>query len=219
MLSIFGLYFVSGLMQEAGWPRRQGFFRKEVLDTTILDSAIDQMIDWAAALGAGRPSLALQTIAEIFRDRDWKSEDAPSIKRFIESARTENEDGRVADVIAPRDFVLPTRFAEAGSTLDAKALKDEQMRMGLETWFLWGVLWGFANPKAFEKWYQARYGHQTENLEFMRRAGLEIEAVADFSQFLADSEELLRSYERDIGPLPAIPDKLLADAQALGRHM
>ncbi len=39
-MSIFGFYFVSGLLREAGWPKKQGFFKKEVLDTTILDSAL-----------------------------------------------------------------------------------------------------------------------------------------------------------------------------------
>lgn len=50
-MAIVGFYFVSGLLRVAGWPRKQGVFRKEVLDTAILDSAIDQMVDWAAALG------------------------------------------------------------------------------------------------------------------------------------------------------------------------
>jgi hypothetical protein len=62
-MAIFGFYFVSGLLREAGWPRKQGLFRRDVLDTTILDSAIDQMVDWAASLGAGRPALALQIVA------------------------------------------------------------------------------------------------------------------------------------------------------------
>src|SRR5689334_6584825 len=121
-MSIFGFYFVSGLLQEAGWPRRKGVFNKAVLDTAILDATIDQMIDWAASLGAGRPMLALQAIAEMFRDRDWKGDSAPSIQRFIEVAKAENESWRVTDAILPRDVVKPTRFAKTGSTLDAEAL-------------------------------------------------------------------------------------------------
>ena len=63
-MSIFGFYFVSEILREAGWPRRKGVFNSTaVIDTIILDGATDQMIDWAAALGAGRPTLALQALA------------------------------------------------------------------------------------------------------------------------------------------------------------
>jgi hypothetical protein len=78
-MSVFAFYFVSGLLREAGWPRKQGMFRTEVVDTTVLDSTVDQMIDWAAGLGACRPHLALQMIAEMFRDRDWNTSAAPNI--------------------------------------------------------------------------------------------------------------------------------------------
>jgi hypothetical protein len=218
-MSIFGFYFVSGILREAGWPKKQGIFRKEVLDSTILDSAIDEMIDWAAALGAGRPALALQTIAEIFRDRDWSSEDAPNIRKFIENVRLKNPQWSATGAIAPSEVVLPTRFTRAGPTLPAKALAESEMRLGLEHWFLEGALYGLANPEALRTWYEARYDRQTTNLGSMRQAGLEIEALPDYLQYLANCENVLRSYERDIGPLPAIPDKLIADARLLGKNL
>lgn len=172
-MSIFGFHFVTGLLQEAGWPRRKGFFNSTaVIDKFILDHTIDQMVDWAAALGAGRPKLALQTIANIFRDRDWNSVGRPDIN-FIEGARTENERWRMTDPVAPHDVVQPTRFADAdqvaggimktgpmwkGPTLDVKDFK--QLRVPLEQWFLDGVLWGLGNPTAFVTWYQAHYEDQ-----------------------------------------------------------
>ena len=56
-MSIFGVYFVVSLLREAGWPRKQGVFGGETYDTTIADAAIDEMVDWAASLGSGRPML------------------------------------------------------------------------------------------------------------------------------------------------------------------
>lgn len=235
-MSIFGFYFVSELLREAGWPRKKGRFNNTaVIDTLILDHAIDQMIDWAAALGAGRPTLALQTIAEMFGDRDWNTDGRPDIKVFIEDTRTENEGWRVTDPIAPHEIVQPMRFAGAGAhhqavegilktgpkwkgpTIPLKGFKE--FRVPLEYWYLYGLLWGLGNPKAFETWYDAHFEDRINNLEAMVQAGLEIEAPSDLAQFLADSENILRNYERDIGPLPEIPDSLLADAKALGRDV
>ena len=86
-MSIFGFYFVGSFLREAGWPRRRGMFRGESYDTAIVDAVIDQMIDWAAALGAGRPRLALQVIAEMFRDRDWEGDHAPNIKMIVDESQ------------------------------------------------------------------------------------------------------------------------------------
>ena len=235
-MSIFGFYFVSGLLRETGWPRRKGLFNSTaVIDTIVLDHAIDQMIDWAAALGAGHPTLALQTLAEMFRDRDWSSDGRPDIKVFIESASAENGSWRDTGAIAPHEIVEPTRFAGAdahrqamegiektgpkwkGPTIPVKVFKE--IRVPLEHWFLDGLLWGIGNPKAFETWYQVHYEDQISRLPLMHEAGLAVDALPDLLEFLADSEEVLRNYERDIGPLPAIPDSLLADAQALGRDV
>lgn len=232
-MSIFGVYFVTGLMREAGWPRRKGIFNSTaVFDALILDHAIDQMIDWAAALGAGRPMLALQTIANIFRDRDWTSDERPNIKLFMEEARAENENWRAGCAVAPHKVVQPTRFAGAdvhrqaaegimelgakwkAPTMDVKDFKE--LRQPLEHWFLQGVLWGLGNPGAFETWYRTHFEERTKSLDFMRQSGLAIEEPIDLPEFLADSEMILRNYERDIGPLPPIPESLLADARALG---
>ena len=43
-VSIIGFYFVSSLLHETGWPRKQGLFRRLVVDTTVVDLTIDEMI-------------------------------------------------------------------------------------------------------------------------------------------------------------------------------
>jgi len=216
-MSMFGFHFVTGLLQEVGWPRRKGLFNgTAVIDTTILDSAIDQMVDWAAALGAGRPTLALQIVAEAFRDREMQNFERRGIKILIEGGRTENERWRVTEAIAPHDIARPIefRFADNGPTIDVRGFKEN--RLSLELWFLEGLLWGIDNPRAFETWYQLHYEEQIKMLPLMRKAGVAVVEPLDLPHFLADSEEILRNYEREFGPLPAVPESLLADARALG---
>ncbi len=58
-MSLFGFYFVTSLLREMGWPRKQGLFRRVAIDSTVADGAIDQMVNWAASLGAGRPPASL----------------------------------------------------------------------------------------------------------------------------------------------------------------
>lgn len=218
-MSIFGFYFVKNLLREAGWPRKKGILRKDVVDTTILDGAIDQMVDWAAAIGAGRPKLGLQVLAEMFRDRDWTSDNAPSIQQFIDTMRLENSAWAGDVCLAPREIVDPNRFAQIGKTIDAKKLTDKQMRIALEQFCLEGLLWGFANPDAFRAWYIG-YLEDADGRRALAKAGdVNVFDPSDLSSLFDDSETILRNYEQDIGLLPEIPDRLHAEARALGRDL
>lgn len=216
-MSIVGFYFVSGLLREAGWPRKQGILKREVIDTAVLDSAMDQMIVWSAALGAGRPKLALQIIAHITRDKDWEGEDAPNIKMIIDGSREAWD--KQADA-APSAIIQPTRFAKHFGT--AMALKDySEARTGLmiEQHCLEALLWGLANAERFRSWYVSYTEHIKQQYPLMKDAALAVDSPPELPQFLEQSEDILRGYERELSPLPPIPPKLLADARAIGREL
>lgn len=216
-MSIFGYYFVKSLLRAAGWPRKQGLFKREGYDTAIMDAAIDQMVDWAASLGAGRPSLALRIIAEMFRDRNWESDGAPQIRSFIGAAR---ESWDSAPNAAPRQVVQPIRLAKAfGASISTKDFQDARLRVALEQNVLEALLWGLANPDRFATWYAGAAQRLQSSLNHMRSSGLAIDALPSMAEFFDQSEEIIRNYERDIAPLPTIPEKLLSDARALGLNV
>jgi hypothetical protein len=213
-MSIFGFYFVGNLLREAGWPRKLGLFRGEGIATDITDAAIDQMVDWAASLDAGRPSLALQMIAEMFRDRDWDGENAPEIGVFIAGARKRWDETPNA---APREVLQPTRLRKAfGAAISTKDFKDRRVSVALEGNVRNALLWGLANPERFATWYADRGQHHQSSLKEMQSAGLDVDAPPILEEFFQLSESIVRDYERDIRPLPSIADKLLSDARAVG---
>jgi len=216
-MSIFGFYFVTTVLGQAGWPRRRGLFRSEaVIDTSITDIVINQMVDWAASLGACRPRLALQVIALMFRDRDWEGENAPKILVFINESKDEwNARGNEA----PHDIVDPFKLSKHGKMIPSKVLKRDTVRTGLEQLCLDGLLWGLANPDRFKTWYESSEKSQRDQLPLMQSAGLAVDSVTTLSEFLKDGQQMLKCYETEVAALPAIPPRLLADARALGREI
>jgi hypothetical protein len=213
-MSVLGLYFVNGLMRATGWPKKQGFLGKQVIDVLVLDSAIDEMINWGAGLGAGRPKRALQIYVAIGLDRGWDVEHPPSIEKFIDAFKKDNEIWRSPDGVAPRDVVNPYRFAtDSGSTVNAKVLTNHSAN--LEAWLLQSLLWGFENPGAFEAWYRNRFDPKISDL--MRGGGIDLGPQPDLPQYLANGEEALRNYERKVQLLPEVPEMMLADAKAYRR--
>lgn len=185
-MSIFGFYYVTTILKQAGWPKRRGLFNSEaIVDTLIADATIDQMIDWSAALGACRPKLALQVIAWIYKDKNWEGENAPRIVDFINKAKDIwNARGNKS----PHDIIEPFKLSKHfGKTIRSKDLKDNRIRTALELVCLEGLLWGLANPDRFKSWYESHYKNLKEKLPLMQKAGLEEEKVDEISEKISRS--------------------------------
>lgn len=214
MSSIFGFYFVFGLLEHMGWPRRRSLFNSTaIVDSLILDSTIDQMIDWAASIGACKPDLALRIIATTFRGNDWNSEDSFNLLKAInDSEKSWKGRGNTN----PRDIVKPIRFSKIQKVVRAKQLKDESIKTTLEQYFLEGLIWGLINSNSFKKYFETDEKRRKDNLTFYKEAGLDVDYAQTLNQFIREGEEIIVGYEKDIRPLSLIPEKLLNDVLSLG---
>jgi hypothetical protein len=214
-VSIIGFYFFTSLLHETGWPRKQGLFRRLVVDTTVVDVTIDQMITWGASLGAGRPALALQIIANMFRNRNWDGDDAPQIEVVINSCRKPRDEAPHA---SPQEYVQPVRYAKHfGATISAKRLlKKSEWTLAWEQYVLEALIWGLADPNRFAVWYADKAQRHASKLGLYQRSGLAVDAMPALGEFFDECEQIVRGYEREVGSLPKIPAKLLSDARALG---
>jgi hypothetical protein len=68
-MSIYGLYFTKTIVEQTGAAKRRNVLNSEaVVDTAVLNGIVNQMVDWAATIGACRPRLGLQMIAWMFHD-------------------------------------------------------------------------------------------------------------------------------------------------------
>ena len=68
----------------------------------------------------------------------------------------------------------------------------------------------------FEAWYDSTLTDRESKLATYRSAGLDDGELPPLPEFLANSEQIVHDYERDISPLPSIPPRLLDDAIAMG---
>lgn len=218
-MAIFGLYFTKNMLRIMKWPRTQGVLKKsQYIDTTIFDSTIDQMVDWAAAIGAGKPKLALQVLAYMYSDKDWGSPDGPKIKMFAEEMNVKyREEGADFNRSAPHDIIHPVRIAETfGPTIKAEALLDKRLQGRLEQDFLRGLLYGLSNPKSFESWHEHNLKDFEKNKGIIQTMDIGVDRLPTLSETYRDSEEIIQNYENEMEiKLPPIPAKLLADGKAL----
>lgn len=221
-MAIFGLYYTKNMLHIMGWPRKQGLTKKKVINTTIMDGTIDQMVDWAAAIGAGNPKLALKIITYIFPESAWESSDAPQIKQFIHEMSKHWEKRIKEGKKAPHEIVEHIKFKEDGytlgdSTITANVLLDKELQKVLELGFLNGLLFGLANPSSYEAWYKNLLKENKKNLPIMKEAGIDIDKLPSLSENYSESEQIISDYKKDMDiEFPSIPKQLLADAKGLG---
>ncbi|MDP2692660.1 MAG: hypothetical protein Q8O88_03420 [bacterium] len=215
MQSIFGFYYVVGLLGHMGWPRRRSLFNSEaVINSLILDSAIEQMIDWSASIGACRPNLALQIVASMLRDMDWDSKEALDIgaeinnlkKQWIERGDNNN----------PREAVKPVKFSKASNSISMKQLKDKDIQHALEVYCYESLIWGLVNPDSFKTYYSTNEKRQRDQLPEYKKAGLAVDSIPTLDQILKEGEEILKGYEKEVRSLSPVPQKLIKDTLSLG---
>jgi hypothetical protein len=202
------------LLHEAGWPRKLGLFKGVGFDAAMLDVAFEQANELGAALGAERPSLALQMIAEMYDDRDWEGEDAPDLKVYVEGLRKL----AWATAASPQEAVPLPSFADSGAALTVEQFDRREFRRTMEVPFLSAILWGLDHPDRFEAWFSAQKAEYESMLPQARRAGLEVDdELPSLPEFVETGEQFISEYEQVSNhQLPPVPPPLLADAQALG---
>lgn len=215
MQSIFGFYYIMGLLSHMGWPRRRSLFNSEaVVDSFILDSAVEQMIDWVATIGACRPKLALQVIATMLRGTDWEGKDAVSLGTEVSNIKKQwAERGNSNN---PREVVKPVKFSKHSKVMTIKQLKDKEISHAFEVYCYESLIWGLVNPDNFKTYYSTNEERQREKLPEYKKAGLAVDYIPTLDQILKEGEEILKGYEKDVRPLSPIPEKLIKEACSLG---
>ncbi len=214
MSSIFGFYYVVGLLGHMGWPRRRSLFNSEaVFNSLVLDSVIDQMIDWSASIGACRTDLALKIIATMFREDDWNNDASFNLPKIVnDSKKTWIERGNSN----PKEIVHSMRFSKLKDVISSKDLKNKDTQFLLEQYFFEGLIWGLVNSSSFKIYFETNEKKQKDLLPLYEKSGLEIDSIPTLDRILKEGEEILSGYEKEIRPLSSPPQKLIKDALSLG---
>lgn len=204
-----------GLLSHMGWPRRKSLFNSEaVVNSLILDSAVEQMIDWATSIGACRPKLALQIIATMLRGTDWESKDAMNLDAEVSNMKKQWAERGNSD--NPREVVNPVKFSKHSEVMTMKQLKDKEISHAFEVYCYESLIWGLVNSDNFKTYYSANEEKQREKMPEYKKAGLAVDYIPTLDQILKEGEEILKGYEKEVRELSSIPQKLQNDAISLG---
>jgi len=208
-MSSFTNWFIAQQLQNMGWPKSKGLFRKvEYVDSMVLDVVVEQAIQIVVGLGAGRPQLGVALLADAFAGNPWTKE---SIDELIQTLKTGEAD------IADAPTLLPWKALYAKHKVASVQKEFRWQDLGGEIQIIWAMLigkavfWGLTHeddmPKVFTKFKQDYEQTAQEAIPHLAiPPKLPMKTLDDFYESCV---ELVEAFESVRPPLPQVPTALV----------
>ena len=208
-MSRFMQWFVAETLKQSGWPRPKGLFRRLVVNTLVVDGAVQQALHIAVALGAGRPHLGAAIIADTFANNPWTLESTTELLSDLKQ-------GEMKVAAHPAMPPWQALYEQDKLSLVARDIPCEQLANDVvqsvfALGFVEAVFWGINHedqlPEVFEK----------EKLSYENTArmaiphGLNVSASYPWQTLEAlyeYCENFVKLYELNRQPLAKIPTAL-----------
>ena len=218
-MSRFTAWFVAGQLRDMGWPKSKGLFRKQYLDTMVLDRAVERAIHVAVGLGAGRPELGLAALADTFANNPWTEQSTSELLRDLK------EKGERAIQSSPRlapwnALYAEHRLAPDPSELPPEALGDVTLASIWGMVSARGIYWGLTHqedmPTVFEN---AKVDYEQTAAEAIP-SGLAVPSEYPWNSlehFYEHCSDLVTAFESVLRPLRNIPSALRTTPEVVNR--
>ncbi len=206
-MSRFTQFYVAKQLRHMGWPKSKGIFRKDYVDTRLLDVVVQGAIQVSVGLGAGRPQLGIAVLADTFANNPWTTESTTKLLRILKEGEHEIENN--PESLPWEALYLKHRIAPNGHDIPWKQLDDAAILWAMIS--AQGIFWGLTHerdmPGIFAK----------DKANYERTA---IEAIAagvtgsgkypwkSLEHFYEVCEDLVRDFESVRPPLREIPSAL-----------
>lgn len=221
-MTYFGICYIKGVLAATKWPRKKGFFRREVVNTMVLNSTIKGMIDWSTGIGAGKPKLALKIISTMGKNLKNIEDVFDKSYKYLQRIAAENPEKSPSDIFMPEDIksLGPENLGieHFNDSINANQLDDSAFCSRMEDIFSNCLIYGLANPKRFEEYYKENRNRLEKRRPEMIEAGIAglEEKLPTLEDFYRMGEEIISGYIETTGkPLSEISESLRKKAEAL----
>lgn len=217
----FSEFFFFGLLRQAGWPHNDGVLTKDAtVDPRLVDEVFQGLAQIGIVLGAGRPALGAQLLADIFRVRDWSAQ--PLGKLLGELDPSNRIAG--APTALPWETIVRLRLAQEPDitkpeVMPWEMLEDRSFRVRLHLACAEGLIWGLLHPGAAEAAINRHGAELSKNAPTLERAGVEFDAGSsppNMERAVAAAEDMVNSYETKCRQLIPLPDALRRSPELAG---
>jgi hypothetical protein len=221
----FPEFFLFGMLRAAKWPRQAGLLKKTlVVDPRIVDHLRVQLVEIGVALGAGRPRLAAQLLADILGNQDWDAEPFSELSTNLSSELGWSGLSASSSVLPWECMVRTHLSAEPNvskpETLRWDWLDKTEVRVLFHVECVAGLVWGLLNPIAAIEAFRVRLAQVERLAPAMGQTNLNIDTKSlamTPEAWFQQSEDMVHAYQEECRLLPAVPAALASSPELAAR--
>ena len=196
---MFASWTYINMLSAAGWPRRAGLFRREVVNSLVADSLAKVLLDAGMAIGAQDVPLACSLIAETFSEReDWGVDLDETLQRQYLEGRDP--------------------LASYGEEVPAKLISSSAFQSIVAFDFAAALWHATCNPDEVSKALTANASGNRRTARRAIDAGMDVnpdQLPSSAEGYLDLARELVGAYEATRGPIPDAPAPLIRLAESV----
>lgn len=217
-MSRFTQWYVAEQLRRMGWPKSKGIFRKDYVDTRLLDAVVQQAIQVSVGLGAGRPRIGIALLADTFVNNPWTKESTAELLRGLKEGECEIE---CNPELPPWEALYANhRLAPYGNDIPWQQLGNAVL---VSVWVMSsarGVFWGLTHEEVMPGVFgRIKAGYEQTAAEAIPH-GLAVTAQFPWNSlehFYQACEDLVQAFQSDHPPLCEIPNTLRAAPEIVRR--
>ena len=202
------------MLNNAGWPREEGRFRKKhVVNAFLVNMTMSQLNRVGVILGFSSPEVALRLLTKGFSARDWANTSADYFKDDLDPMDdvSNNEGVPAWETLNPISGIRPSSVKQAEGTIPWESLAEPQWEGNYTIGFYQSITWALIHPAEAEIQLTIDTNETLTGMKEAEQHGVEFEgemppSVADWA---VQTQEIVAAYESEAGDLPDIEPSLL----------
>ena len=210
----FPVFFMRTMLNNAGWPKEEGRFRKKlVVNSFLVNITMSQLNRFGVILGFSSPEIALRFLTQAFSTRDWANTSVNFFKDEFVPAFDASGNGDIPawEALNSLSGIRPHSVKQAEQTIPWEFLADEKMEMSYTLGFLRSITWALIHPTEAKIQLTDELEETISVAEEAEQHGLEFngELPTAVTDWAAQTHEIVAAFEAETGSLPEIEHSLL----------
>ena len=196
-------FFLHIRLNDMGWPRKKGIFRRQYVDAYLADTTIEQGLMMATGLEAARPEIAVSLLTDTFAGNPWTEQ---SVSELMDGLR------EAADVVARQPDMPPWqalwqqfRLASYASEWRWSDLFNDNLGLIRARAGTQAVYWGLSNHDRMEEVFDREKSDYEASAIIANDHGLGVSGIYPFQsldQLYETCDDLVQAFHETMSPLP-----------------
>lgn len=178
-------FYIEGILTSLNAIKRKSFFNSTaVVNATVLDIAVTNMIEWAAIVGSQEPQIARKILMSFQSTMTEEELLKDAYVKWIKNCPSNAN---------PIQAIKPPIFSKRQDLVEISLYQAFDVQVMLAGCCMEGLLWGIKYPEAVEKYIKSKEQKRAP-LSVYQKIDSEITCIPTYSEIVSESKQIAEKY-------------------------